>query len=37
MTFVIMGSFFLLNLFTGVVVDTFNREKNRLGKRIKWF
>mmetsp|Transcript_6501 Transcript_6501/g.5843 ORF Transcript_6501/g.5843 Transcript_6501/m.5843 type:complete len:150 (-) Transcript_6501:67-516(-) len=29
--FIIVASFFLLNLFAGVVVDTFNRERDRIG------
>merc|ERR1740117_183005 len=29
--FIIMGSFFVLNLFVGVVCDTFNEMKNQLG------
>ena len=28
----IIGSFFILNLFVGVVIATFNREKEKLGK-----
>ena len=30
--FVIFGSFFILNLFVGIVISTFNREKEKLGK-----
>ena len=30
--FMIVGSFFILNLFVGIVISTFNREKDRLGK-----
>jgi hypothetical protein len=29
--FVIIGNFFITNLFVGVVVSTFNREKEKLG------
>lgn len=32
--FMIIGSFFVLNLFVGVVISTFNREKERLGKNF---
>ena len=28
--FIIIGSLFVLNLFVGVVIDTFNREKEKL-------
>jgi len=28
----VFGSFFILNLFVGVVISTFNREKEKLGK-----
>ena len=30
--FMIVGSFFMLNLFVGVVISTYNREKEKLGK-----
>ena len=30
--FIILGSFFITNLFIGIVISTFNREKERLGK-----
>ena len=30
--FIIVGSLFVLNLFVGVVIDTFNKEKEKLGK-----
>jgi len=30
--FMVIGSFFILNLFVGVVISTYNREKERLGK-----
>jgi len=30
--FIIVGSFFILNLFVGVVISTYNREKEKLGK-----
>lgn len=30
--FIIVGSLFILNLFVGVVIDTFNNEKELLGK-----
>ena len=29
--FMVVGSFFLLNLFVGVVISSFNREKDLLG------
>ncbi len=29
--FIIVGSFFLLNLFVGVVISNFNREKDKIG------
>ena len=29
--FMVLGSFFLLNLFTGVVITTFNEQKDKLG------
>lgn len=29
--FIIIGSFFLLNLFVGVVISTYNSEKDRIG------
>jgi len=32
MAFIIVGSLFVLNLFVGVVINTFNSEKERLGK-----
>ena len=41
--FIIVGSFFILNLFVGIVISTFNREKEKLGnnflltdKQKKW-
>jgi hypothetical protein len=30
--FIIVGNFFVLNLFVGVVISNFNREKERIGK-----
>lgn len=30
--FVIVGAFFTLNLFVGIVISTFNREKENIGK-----
>jgi len=30
--FIIVGFLFILNLFTGVVTDTFNKEREKLGK-----
>jgi len=30
--FILVGSFFILNLFVGVMISTYNREKERLGK-----
>ena len=32
MAFIIVGSQFLMNLFVGVVINTFNSEKEKLGK-----
>ena len=32
--FIIIGSLFVLNLFVGVVIDTFNREKEKIGKNF---
>ena len=32
--FMIIGAFFLLNLLVGVVINTFNREKDRIGKNF---
>lgn len=32
--FMIVGSFFILNLFVGIVINTFNREKEVLGKNF---
>jgi hypothetical protein len=32
--FIIVGSFFMINLFVGVVISTFNREKEKLGKNF---
>ena len=29
--FIIIGSFFLLNLFVGVVISNFNRDKEKIG------
>lgn len=30
--FMVIGSFFILNLFVGIVISTFNQEKANLGK-----
>jgi hypothetical protein len=30
--FIIIGNFFMTNLFVGVVISTYNREKEKLGK-----
>lgn len=30
--FIIIGSFFITNLFVGVVISSYNREKDNLGK-----
>ena len=30
--FIIVGNLFILNLFVGVVISTFNSEKEKLGK-----
>ena len=32
--FIIVGAFFILNLFVGVVISTYNREKEKLGKNF---
>jgi hypothetical protein len=32
--FMVVGSFFILNLFVGIVINTFNREKEVLGKNF---
>lgn len=32
--FVIIGNFFIMNLFVGVLVSTYNREKEILGKNF---
>ena len=32
--FIIAGSFFMLNLFVGVVISTYNREKEKQGKNF---
>jgi hypothetical protein len=32
--FIIFASFFIVNLFVGIVISTFNREKERLGKNF---
>lgn len=32
MLFVVFGDFFIMNLFAGAVVMTFNKEKERIGK-----
>ena len=29
--FILVGSFFLLNLFVGVVISNFNRERDKIG------
>ncbi len=29
--FIVVGSFFMLNLYVGVVISTFNREKDKAG------
>jgi Ion transport protein len=31
MGFIILGSFLMLNLFAGVVIDNFNKERDKLG------
>lgn len=31
MFFIIIGSFFFFNLFVGVVISNFNREKDKIG------
>lgn len=32
--FIVVGSLFILNLFVGVVINTFNSEKDKLGKNF---
>lgn len=32
--FILFGSFFILNLFVGVVIGTFNSEKDNIGKNF---
>jgi hypothetical protein len=32
--FIVFGSFFILNLFVGVVIGTFNNEKENIGKNF---
>ena len=32
--FIILGNFLILNLFVGIVISTFNREKEILGKNF---
>lgn len=32
--FVIIGNFFITNLFVGVLVSTYNREKDKLGNNF---
>lgn len=32
MAFIVVGAFFVLNLFTGIVIDNFNNMKRKLGK-----
>lgn len=34
MAFIVVGNFFLLNLFVGVVISTYNREKEIMGKNF---
>lgn len=34
MVFMFIGFFFILNLFMGVVVSTYNREKDKLGNNF---
>jgi hypothetical protein len=34
MFFILVGDFFVLNLFVGVVISTFNREKELLGRNF---
>lgn len=34
MLFILVGDFFVLNLFVGVVISTFNREKELLGRNF---
>ena len=33
-TYIVVCSFFILNLFVGVVITTYNREKEKLGKNF---
>lgn len=32
--FVVVGNFFLLNLYVGVIISTYNREKEAMGKNF---
>ena len=32
--FIVIGNFFMLNLFVGVIISTYNREKELLGKNF---
>ena len=32
--YIIFGAFFITNLFVGVVISTYNREKDRLGNNF---
>jgi len=32
--FIVVGNFFLLNLFVGVIITTYNREKENIGKHF---
>ena len=32
--FIMLGNYLIMNLFVGVVVNTFNREKEKLGKNF---
>lgn len=36
-TFVFIGSFFIINLFVGIIVDSFSKEKEKLGETTDYF
>jgi len=33
-SFILIGSFFIVNLFVGVVISSYNRQKDQLGKNF---
>lgn len=34
MVFIVVGGFFILNLFVGVIISVFNKEKDKIGKNF---